>query len=170
MYGRFDLLEYSTRFPTQMTSYAKTLEYCKTHGQEHLLQFFDALSASQKEQLLSQINSMDLARINSIFKTSTGPKPTSFKLDPLPPASFDSLIGVEASKVDKWREVGLKAIREGKVGVILLAGGQGTRLGSSDPKGMYDIGLPSHKSLFQLQGERIVRLQQVVYFYVDCFS
>jgi UDP-N-acetylglucosamine/UDP-N-acetylgalactosamine diphosphorylase len=153
-----------------MTSYDKTLEYCNTHGQGHVLQFFNELSPSQKEQLLAQINSMDLARINSIFKTSTGPKPTSFKLDPLPPASFDSLIGVTQAKVDKWREIGLKAIREGKVGVILLAGGQGTRLGSSDPKGMYDIGLPSHKSLFQLQGERILRLQQVMEYDLDCLS
>lgn len=54
---------------------------------------------------------------------------------------------------------GNKLIREGKVGCVILAGGQGSRLGFDGPKGKYDIGLPSQKSLFQILTERFLRVQ-----------
>lgn len=80
---------------------------------------------------------------------------------PLPATSSFSLMGLDAATRAQWYQTGLEAVARNEVGVVLMAGGQGTRLGSASPKGCYDIGLPSHKSLFQIQAEKILRLQQL---------
>ncbi|KAG1056502.1 hypothetical protein G6F42_028814 [Rhizopus arrhizus] len=84
-----------------------------------------------------------------------GPEILECQLEPLP----TDVIGDVASNREEWCKLGMSLIQQNQVAVILMAGGQGTRLGSAEPKGCYDIGLPSHKSLFQLQAERICRLQ-----------
>ena len=60
-------------------------------------------------------------------------------------------------------EIAFSALGNGEVGIMLMAGGQGTRLGCSFPKGQYDIDLLSHKSLFQLQAERIRRIEEMAF-------
>ncbi|TFK77418.1 nucleotide-diphospho-sugar transferase [Pluteus cervinus] len=132
-------------------------------GQGHLLHFFPKLTESEQSQLLTQLDALDIERVNRIYaKAVSGEQEltnTSAEagIEPLPKDSSDSVGKHDA----EWRKIGLEAIARGEVGVLLMAGGQGTRLGSSAPKGCYDIGLPSHKSLFQYQAERIARLQTV---------
>ncbi|KAF4612241.1 hypothetical protein D9613_004219 [Agrocybe pediades] len=135
-------------------------------GQGHLFRFWSKLNAPQQEELRTQLEALNIERVNRIYAKAVSseaeaanPSSTTEPIEPLPKGASES--ATDASKVKTWRQTGLEAISRGEVGVLLMAGGQGTRLGSSAPKGCYDIGLPSHKCLFQLQAERIARLQSV---------
>ncbi|EST05189.1 UTP--glucose-1-phosphate uridylyltransferase [Kalmanozyma brasiliensis GHG001] len=137
-------------------------------GQSHLFAFWDTLSAEQQTELAQQLDELDVSRVNQVFHTAIKADEEaragkSHEITPPPPSSVECTIDGEAdsAKVEHFRTVGLNAIAQGQVGVLLMAGGQGTRLGSSAPKGCYDIGLPSHKSLFQIQAERILSLQKL---------
>lgn len=80
-------------------------------------------------------------------------------------APFNGIISADnISEQDKeeWLSIGYDAIARGYVCALLMAGGQGTRLGTEDPKGMYDLNLLSKKTLFQLQAERLIRLKEIV--------
>ena len=78
-------------------------------------------------------------------------------MEPLPNVvTHDSL---SASDRERLEAIGYEQIVEGKVAVLLMAGGQGTRLGCDSPKGVFNVGLLSQKTLFQLQAERLLRLE-----------
>lgn len=135
-------------------------------NQGHLFKFWSVLTQPQQAELASQLDALNIERVNRIFnkaisseKDALDPNAQSDPIEPLPKSASESVSNTANAK--EWRQIGLDAIARGEVGVLLMAGGQGTRLGSSAPKGCYDIGLPSHKSLFQYQAERITRLQTV---------
>ncbi|KAJ3564551.1 hypothetical protein NP233_g8230 [Leucocoprinus birnbaumii] len=145
----------------------KLLNRYKAAGQEHLLNFWSKLDPAAQKDLATQLEALDIERVNRIYTRATkeeaalkDPQAQSEVIEPLPKDATDTVVG-DPEKVQEWRSTGLDAISRGHVGVLLLAGGQGTRLGSSAPKGCYDIGLPSNKSLFQYQAERIARLQRI---------
>jgi len=140
-------------------------KYAKA-GQEQVFTFYDSLSTAEKAQLFEQLSSFDPERINEITERALKPPKTDdgakeAALEPLPDSATASILDSDPADIDAWYSAGLELIGQNKVAVVLMAGGQGTRLGSSAPKGCYDIGLPSRKSLFQIQAERIRKIEEL---------
>jgi len=134
------------------------------YNQEHLLQFWDDLSNEEKHELYTELKELNLEEVTRYFgKTQHCNTEELGKLDdrlqPIPPEIHGAVVRTDADRLKQYETEGLRLIGNGKVAVLLLAGGQGTRLGVAYPKGMYDVGLPSRKTLYQLQAERILRLE-----------
>lgn len=135
-------------------------------GQGHLLQFWDTLTDVDKKNLAKELSSINLEDVNSYFKDAEQMlKTVSEKIDdhlrPLSPEVCGSVTRSDPVKLKEYEKLGLTEIGSNRVAVLLLAGGQGTRLGVAYPKGMYNVGLPSGKTLYQIQAERILRLQKL---------
>lgn len=124
----------------------------KKYGQEHLLNNFDKLDESKQKRLLEQLSNIDYELINSLYNGTK--KEIKNEKDIIEPIEYlDKFKLNEKYKI--YEGIGKTAIKEGKLAVVTMAGGQGTRLGHSGPKGTYDIGLDSHKSLFELLADGI---------------
>ena len=143
-------------------------EVYRTAGQDDILRSAEPLlDPAELTRLLDQLKAIDPSHINDIYNQAIQADKESSTADfdnisPPPSEASSSTLGNDVGDdLIQWERVGYQAIAAGQVAVILLAGGQGTRLGSSDPKGCYNIGLPSRKSLFQLQAERILSLQKL---------
>lgn len=133
-------------------------------GQGHLFAFIDELQPAEKTQLFHQLSNFNPTRINELADKALNPANSQegpVSLEPLPDVATASILDSDPKDIQQWYDEGLQLVAGNKVAVVLMAGGQGTRLGSSAPKGCFNIELPSQKSLFQIQAERIAKLQQL---------
>ena len=117
------------------------------HGQEHIIEAYKKLDAAGKEKLAAQVEKIDWSIV-----AMAGHGDLAQERGKLEPLSALEVSEIEKNRA-KYETLGLDAIRAGKVGAVLLAGGQGTRLGSDGPKGKYNIGLTKEVFIF----ERLIR-------------
>ncbi|MED6262294.1 UDP-N-acetylhexosamine pyrophosphorylase-like protein 1 [Ataeniobius toweri] len=140
-------------------------------GQAHVLRFWPELSEEEKEVFLQELGQLDLQRLKEHCQAAaeTAKAATSscldrdlnLNLEPVPPESMGSVTRSDPENLAEWEHEGFLQISRNRVAVLLLAGGQGTRLGVQYPKGMYNVGLPSGKTLYQIQAERILKIQEL---------
>lgn len=125
-------------------------------GQSHLLQFWDGLRESEQERLAQQIQNIDFELLQSLAgKESTDDWDALAARAVVPAAiTLDDFADDASCSVAEAR--GREALMAGKVGMILVAGGQGSRLGFDHPKGMFPIGPISDRTLYQFHFEQVL--------------
>lgn len=131
-------------------NYEETKIYLQSIGQEQLLGFYDRLTKDEQENLLNQIKEIDFSYLKDFAK-----KDIPFRRGTITP--IRAMQEDEIRKSEKtFRETGLSEIRAGHLGLVLLAGGMGTRLGYSGPKGTFNIGETKDVYIFQRLIENIL--------------
>lgn len=113
-------------------------------GQSHILNYYDELTDDDKKDLLSQIELVDFSVLDSLAKLDDVNGERG-EFEPLGAVTIDEI----AERKDEFTEAGLEIIRAGKAAAVLLAGGQGTRLGFDKPKGMFNIGVNRELYIFE---------------------
>lgn len=128
-------------------------------GQQHLLRFENKLDDSQLQHLHQQLADIDFELVQRLTRNEDkaidwsalaerAERPPAVRLDRQHPI-FTPQAAVAA---------GQEALRAGRVGLILVAGGQGTRLGFDQPKGLFPIGPVSQRTLFQMHSDRLLAI------------
>lgn len=124
-------------------NYNEAREKLEKYGQLHVLKYYDELNDTEKKDLLDQIEDTDFSILDNCKKLGMSANR----------GVFEPLAALQVPEIEKrseeFRQIGVKTLKEGKVAAVLLAGGMGTRLGSDNPKGMYDIGITKPVYIFQ---------------------
>ena len=127
------------------------------HGQDHLLAFWNNINDAQRQQLAAQIEQVDFALLDRLYQhrnDESNVRELVKRASPPPAIRLNSSQNPFTPRQAKQR--GRESLAAGQVGAMLVAGGQGSRLGFNHPKGMFPIGPVSQRTLFQIHLEKIV--------------
>lgn len=147
-----------SRLPNKPPTHRELVTLLQRHAQEHLLRFWDELDVAGQERLAEQIAKIDFVRIGELFRReATAHDWAALARRGTPPPAVrlgERIAGIGRFTDEEARARGMAALRAGEIGVLLTAGGQGSRLGFEHAKGLYPIGPVSGVSLLQIHLEK----------------
>ena len=141
-------------------NYNEAMEKLKKYGQENVLKYYAELPDEQRNTLIEQIDRTDFTVIGQAAETG--------KRGTIAPIKAMTIPEIDMGR-ERFERIGMEAVKAGKLGAVLLAGGMGTRLGSDAPKGMYDIGISKPVYIFQRLIENLMKVVEKAGNYIQLF-
>ena len=131
-------------------NYERTKLYLEDRGQAQLLEYYEDLTEAERKQLLEDIENTNFSIVKNLHTRAK----KRGKLSPVTAVTVQDIL----RRKTNFETVGLNLLSEGKVAAVLLAGGQGSRLGFTKPKGMFNIGETRELSIFEQQMNNILEV------------
>lgn len=130
------------------------------YGQEQLLEAYNRLTdEKERQKFLDTILTIDFKQINNLYESCS--KQQSFSTSKIDAIEYVDKSKLSKEKYEEYKKVGIEEIKKGKLAVVTMAGGQGTRLGHNGPKGTFDLGLDTHKSIFEILTETMKEAREI---------
>ncbi|HEX3313884.1 MAG TPA: UDPGP type 1 family protein [Gemmataceae bacterium] len=126
----------------------------KQYGQEHVLEGWRKLDPERRRVFVQELKQLDISELRALYERrhekTTLPLAESIAPLPRPAEGHDA----------ELRLSGTLAFKRGEIAFLIVAGGQGTRLGFDHPKGMFEVGPVSKRTLFQIHAEKVLALNR----------
>ena len=135
-------------------TYVEATALLAKHNQSHLLRFWDQLDKAARAALLGQVAALDFTSIGRM-QTMLKAKDAPVAMGEIRPAQ---VVELDAAARKGAITRGEEELRAARVGVLLVAGGQGSRLGFEGPKGAFPIGPVSNALLFHFHVRKVLAL------------
>ncbi|MFT5051510.1 MAG: UDP-N-acetylglucosamine/UDP-N-acetylgalactosamine diphosphorylase [Chlamydiales bacterium] len=137
-------------------------ERCENAGQGHLFRFWDELSEAGRERLAREISELDLDLVGELGAhladaDAAAGAPPQLRPPQLFPLQRD---GAQVASAADAAERGAQLLADGRVGYVLVAGGQGSRLGFDGPKGIFPVGPVADTTLFEWHARRLLAARE----------
>lgn len=129
-------------------------ELLKEYNQQHIIKLLKKLEGKEKEELVEQINKVDFHQIMELYENTK--KDIEIKENKIEEIHYLDKAKLNKAEMDIFNELGEKVILSGHYAVITMAGGQGTRLGHTGPKGTFKLDVYGKgKYLFEILAENL---------------